>query len=288
MNQSTDTNQHPISLMEQQIQEQGVVIIDGVRSLPLYNEPYITPHMVIGVNRQGWVRAEYDMHPVEFHPQEISVIYPNHIVMGRESSDDYVATLVVISEQFFEEHKIHTYYRGFLPYINIPAFRLNDEQYESINCLINLLRTACKQENQPRTRLIISLLEVLSMLLENFRQDIATPTHKRVSSEKLFSRFYDAIVAHCLESREVRYYANLLCLSPKYFGTIIKRETGISAGNWIASYIVIQAKSLLSSRQDLSVQQISQQLGFPDQATFSRYFKSNSGLSPKEYRDQKA
>ena len=93
------------------------------------------------------------------------------------------------------------------------------------------------------------------------------------------------LVAHHCESREVRFYARLLCLSPKYFGTIIKQETGVSAGEWIARYVVIRAKTLLRHRPDLTIQQIYQRLGFTDAATFSRYFKATAGMSAKAYRE---
>ena len=93
---------------------------------------------------------------------------------------------------------------------------------------------------------------------------------------------------HFRESKEVQYYANLLCLSPKYFGSIIKENTGTSASDWISQYVIVQAKSLLRHNKDLNIQQISYQLGFTDPAAFTRYFKANAGLSPKEYREQQS
>ena len=103
-------------------------------------------------------------------------------------------------------------------------------------------------------------------------------------AQQLVNRFKDALVSHFQESREVQYYGNLLCLSPKYFGSIIKKETGISANEWISGYVIVQAKSLLRHSQNLNIQQISQQLGFSDPAAFTRFFKTNAGVSPKEYR----
>ena len=106
------------------------------------------------------------------------------------------------------------------------------------------------------------------------------------SVQELFRRFQYAVVNHFRESREVKYYANLLCLSPKYFGSIIKEHTGISASGWISRYVIVQAKSLLRHSKNLNIQQISFYLGFPDPAAFTRYFKANAGMSPKEYRAQ--
>ena len=122
-------------------------------------------------------------------------------------------------------------------------------------------------------------------LIEIYLQENGIMTAKEFTPAlQLLNRFQNAVVKHYQESREVKYYADLLCLSPKYFGSIIKEQTGISASAWISRYVIIQAKSLLRHNKHLNIQQISYQLGFADPAAFTRYFKANTGLSPKEYR----
>ena len=138
---------------------------------------------------------------------------------------------------------------------------------------------------------IADILDLLSLLADEFRQKSMAQTAFRSSknaagSRSYFNSFYESLVNHFRESREVRYYARQLCLSPKYFGTIIKQETGVSAGDWIARYVIIRAKTLLRYRPDLTIQQVYQRLGFSDAASFSRYFKNNTGMTAKEYREQ--
>ena len=214
--------QHPIDRLESEIEAQGLVVIDNVTRLPAYGEPYISPHMVIGLNLRGQVKAEYDMRPVVFHPHEISVLYPNHIVLGRESSEDYQAVLVVISSRFFDELRKMASYRNPLVYHNAPAIQLDEQQFEAVQNIINLLRSVSRMQIPARTIMIANLLEVLSLLLTEYRQKTQSVSLQQQSKEKLFSRFYDAIVKHHRDSREVSYYADLLYLSPKYFGSVIK------------------------------------------------------------------
>lgn len=52
---------------------------------------------------------------------------------------------------------------------------------------------------------------------------------------------------------------------------------------WITSYTVSQAKCLLS-QTGLSVKEIAARLGFPEQFTFRKYFKTHAGMSPTEFR----
>ena len=85
---------------------------------------------------------------------------------------------------------------------------------------------------------------------------------------------------------EVAFYARLHHLTPKYFASLIKAETGISSTEWITNYVIIQAKMLLDSHKEMTVQQISYHLGFSEQASFSRFFKANTGMSPTEYKEK--
>jgi AraC-like DNA-binding protein len=82
----------------------------------------------------------------------------------------------------------------------------------------------------------------------------------------------------------VGFYAGLACLSTKHFSDVVKQETGHTAAYWIHRQVVVEAKMLLHMRRDLTVQAISYMLGFDEQATFSRYFRRETGLSPSEFR----
>ncbi|MBQ1732382.1 MAG: AraC family transcriptional regulator, partial [Bacteroidales bacterium] len=53
---------------------------------------------------------------------------------------------------------------------------------------------------------------------------------------------------------------------------------------WIQQHVTITAKTLLRTEEQFSLQEISERLGFPDLASFSRYFKRETGISPREYR----
>lgn len=57
-----------------------------------------------------------------------------------------------------------------------------------------------------------------------------------------------------------------------------------SCGLRISTYITVRAKSLLDSREDYSIQQISDFLGFSEPSSFSRFFKRETGMNPKDYR----
>lgn len=85
----------------------------------------------------------------------------------------------------------------------------------------------------------------------------------------------------------VKWCAGELCLSPNYFGDLIKKETGRTAQEHIQSRIIDVAKERLLI-PGKSISQISYELGFQYPQHFSRLFKKNTGITPIEYREQTA
>jgi len=277
---------HPMIAQADTIKERGLMVFDNINRMPIYNEPFFTPLMVITLNLQGWVRAECDMQPVLYKQHEVSVLPPHHILNAQESSPDYCAMIIVLSEEFQEKMKMRypNIYRDNFHYLHHPDVPLNDEQFDIIHQLFQAIATASRLNGERREYILGDLLDALFLQLQDFRHENGIDKHEPSPKEQLFNRFYQAITEHYRESREVRYYANLFCLSPKHFSTSIKQLTNINALDWINSYVTIRAKLLLRYQQDMSIQQVAYHLGFPEQSTFTRFFKTQTGVSPKDYQ----
>lgn len=279
---------HPKDEMVNQIKERGVMLFEGVNRMPTYEKPYVSPFIVVCLNHRGWIKAVYDLRPVEFRPHDLAVIPPDYVLKANESSEDYLASLLVIDPQFLKKlsHQ-HPLSYDEIKYRYNSATHLSNEQYEGVLGYFRMLN-ALSQINHPnRDELIANQLEIGAQLIEIYLQENGMmKMQESPSAQQLVNRFQNAVVNHYTESRKVEFYANLLCLSPKYFGSIIKEQTGIAAGVWISRYVIAKAKTLLHYHKDLSIQQISYELGFQDPAAFTRYFKANAGVSPKEYRTQ--
>lgn len=275
--------------MREQITERGLMLFDNINRMPIFEKPYTSPFIVISINHRGWMKANFDMKLVEFRPHDLAMVPPGHILYAKESSEDYLASLLVISPHFIEKlsHNNHLFTINPLEYQYNSTFHLSDEHYEGMLGNFRMLYCISKLNHPDRDELLANQMEIGTQLMEIFLQEKGIiSTQEFHSPQQLLNRFRNAIVKHFRESKEVQYYANLLCLSPKYFGSVIKESTGISASSWISRYVIVQAKSLLRHNKDLTIQQISYQLGFQDPAAFTRYFKVNAGLSPKEYRAQ--
>lgn len=80
-------------------------------------------------------------------------------------------------------------------------------------------------------------------------------------AEEYFRQFMQLLGEHYKEERSVGFYARKLCITPKYLTTLIKQISGKSVSEWIDSYVILEAKTLLKY-SNMSVQEISYYLNF--------------------------
>lgn len=283
-----EKQENPLEITVDQINEQGVIIFENVTRMPIYGKPFVLPFILIILNHRGWIKFNYDMQIIEFNLHDIVMVPPGHVMLAIESSDDYLASLLVISPRFINKQNRNHLSLDPLEYHYNSAFHLDEEQYEGTLGHFQMLHAISQLNHPEREELLAKQMEVGTQLIEIYLQEKGITTmHEFNVDQQLLNRFQNLITKHFRESREVRFYANQLCLSPKYFGSVIKQQTGVAANEWISRYVIIQAKTLLRYRNEMSVQQVSYELGFQDPATFTRYFKTNTGLTPKEYREQR-
>lgn len=279
-------SQHPYIQQQDIIAKQDVVVMDDVRGLPLYGESYIAPDLLIVLCHQGKVWGR-DMITELCGTHDVGILLPEQIFTAWQASDDYRATMVAVSRQFYDHLMLsYPYTRQTPRYRRHPNTHLTDEQYNSVLDAISLLRTITNTQSVHRAEMLSNLLAILINMIGEYHVSNNPQNINLSSNELLFNRFYDALMQHHRESHEVTYYARLCCLSPKHFSEVIRHETGIGASEWIATYITMRAKSLLDSYRDYTIQQISDHLGFSEQSAFTRFFKRQTGMTPSRFRDR--
>jgi AraC-like DNA-binding protein len=99
----------------------------------------------------------------------------------------------------------------------------------------------------------------------------------------LVEKFLDLAQTHYKEQRELNFYADKLCLTPKHLSKVVRKTSGTTANGWIDNHVILEAKALLKST-DMTILQISEELNFPSQSFFGKYFKRCTGMSPSEYK----
>lgn len=109
--------------------------------------------------------------------------------------------------------------------------------------------------------------------------------------DELFKRFIVLLKEHIREEHFVGFYADQLCVTPKYLSMVVKSVSGQGVSKWIDASLVDEIKSMLHY-SNLSISEIADELHFSNPSFFGKYVKSRMGESPvnvrKRLRNQSA
>ncbi len=178
---------------------------------------------------------------------------------------------------------------SFFSYSSNEALHLSDEEKQIfIDCLDKIKIELNRPIDKFSKRLISMNIELLLNYCLRFysRQFVTREVQNKdviTRFENLLDEYFTGNKPHLEGLPTVKYFADKICLSPNYFGDLIKKETGVSAQEYIQNKIIDLAKSLLLG-SGKTITEISYDLGFQYSQHFNRVFKKNTGLTPTAYR----
>ena len=163
-------------------------------------------------------------------------------------------------------------------------YTLQGEQLTMLNNLYGMLRMILVNPAFSSNRADAAACCV-RLMRSIISQDAGHNAAKKKSNrrEEIVARFLDCVNEHYREHRELGFYADQLSLSLKYMSQVIYDQTGRHPSQWIKDYVILDAKTMLRSGQ-FTVQQVAEQLHFPNQSFFGKYFKEAVGVSPKKWK----
>ncbi len=262
---------------------------DG-KSEPIeFNFPIKLDITILVLCTEGTASAKIGLKEILLKKNRLSVILPEQIFQVTGITSDFKGMFIVLKNSFFN---VQNY---FVEAMTLQKIILQEHYLEVPEHLIpefiavyNLIKGKIKEEeNYYRTQIIQNYCSILFYDACNIyiQQDKKENNKERTHKEKVFETFIKEVEKHYRHEHTISYYANILCLTPKYLSSIIFDISGKSAADWIKEYLILEARALLRSSK-MSIQQISNELNFANQSHFGRFFKHYTGLSPREYQKQ--
>lgn len=220
----------------------------------------LAPGQVIGIDDTG----------EEFQPQGYALCFHPDLIRGTNLGRN-------IKEYTFFSYEVNE------------ALHLSErERATFIDCLQKIQEELLHPIDRLSRRLIANNIELLLNYCLRFyeRQFITRQDTNRdilTRFEALLDNYFSNDNTRQKGLPTVKYCAGELCLSPNYFGDLIKKETGKTALECIQDKIISIAKEQLLIPSH-SVSQIAYGLGFQYPQHFTRVFKKSTGMTPNEYR----
>ena len=269
------------------------IAANSASEMEIFRFPSRLNALIIGVGTEGETSLTSNLQEFRLKKDSLFIFSPKHILQV-QSNNRFKAHLIVIAPDFLKRINIDTKRMMplFLQFGSLPCMELTQAESQSLRSFISMVEQELKGSETDFSSEIIGELiaatiykvgDILTHYLTE-HPEVDSPMHNR--AEEYFKQFTELLGEHYKHERSVGFYARQLCITPKYLTTLIKRISGKSVSEWIDSYVILEAKTLLKY-SNMSVQEIAYYLNFPNQSFFGSYFKRNAGMSPSQYKAKK-
>ncbi len=244
---------------------------------------------------KGHVRLSVNLTDYDMVDRNLIIVSPEKIVkvtnVPEGENDEVDLAVVAMSPKFASD--LHIDFKRLLNEAlalkRACGIVLSEEQEVLMGNYLELMARVVRIDNQFKDNTLTSLVSsmisfVAGVWSEKLADTDETETQASNRSRMVFEQFIRLVGEYHTRYRNVGFYADKLCLTPKYLSKLIKTASGKSAPEWIDSFVILEAKNQLKY-SDVSIKEIVYRLNFPNQSVFYKFFKCRTGMTPSEYRN---
>lgn len=250
------------------------------------DKPFVFDGVMLCTCVKGNARYRLNYRELAIREKQVLIVIPGQIICMLEQSEDFLCELLFFPLNFLDDYPSSGNYDILLRLNENPCFTLPPEIMSSILELHSLIIKHHQSGNHSLQKdivksLVFSLLLIVFSVYETGGK--LSPAKSR--QEMLTEEFFKLLFEHHKQERSVAFYADKLCLTPKYLSTTIRKVTGHPILLWINEIMIISIKNHLRMT-NTSVSQIAEEFNFSDSSFFGRYFKNYVGITPLQYRKE--
>lgn len=287
--------QHSIALYDNKL-----MLLSDIHKLKdaFASEDNIIDALVLALVTEGQINLVTEDEELHLKRGDFFACTPNYIIKRSMASMDFEALAIALSGEYCIELAdmagLDWTFRSMMQLHEV--IHLNDLQIDSFKHMFDFLGFKIQSpDTSNKGKCLNHLLLSLIYQLFDMRIPKEIPQQSYSPQENLLQRFTKLLkdsnpLSPSASSTDrkgflsVNEYANLLCVTPKYFSSTCKRLTGMTAGQIIDEEIMTTAKLLLRDNTK-SIKQIAEMLGFANQSHFGTYFNRKAGMSPQMFRN---
>lgn len=273
-----------------------LVVMENLGTIPL-GSVCLQNHGVLIFCTEGRAQFEYDGNVIQLQKNDF-FLYMAHSTVGNIlTSSDFNCQQIWFTRD--ELWNIEIYNLVSLADMSLlklyPVVHLTDDDIKLYDSYFQLLRSRMKSSASALTPYIVRsllgtmMLELLSIMRRSSEQAARQGRQEGVNSSIHKKRIIDNFMRLVEESdgriRRVDEFANKLNITPKYLSTILKEVMNRRPSTYILLYTLKAIERRLRFT-DMTMQEIANDLKFPNASFFGKYCKEHLGMTPLEYRNK--
>lgn len=266
---------------------EGLILTDRISDAPIPSTPTRLNFILMALCRRGKAQYSIDTREQMVLPGDLLFVSERHIVSGYMASPDFECLCIMVTTEFYHGfvQNVKNVSSLLLFSMNNPVVSLTPGEIQVYSNYYHTIREKMGDQNHHyRTELVKALLLAMFYDLSNVIWRIEQNGLKPQSrADDLFTQFIRLLEQHFRTERRVGWYADQLCITPKYLSEIVKQVSKRTPNEWIDSYVVLELRVQLK-HSTKTIKEITKELHFPNQSFLGKYFKENVGVSPSEYR----
>jgi AraC-like DNA-binding protein len=248
--------------------------------------PKIVEAGFVAICMRGECELMLDHTIYNFKAGQICVGFTATVVRTLWKSRDFECVVLAANIEFLRNISIPSVSDLFITIRSNPCTLLSDEDMVALPAYFKYIQSVYERKEHAyhmeitKQLLLVLCYEVAAIYQQN------RPSKKQIYSYKdsVFRNFVRLLSSKYREERRVSYYAEELCITPKYLSYVVKEISNKTAAEWIDDFVLRNVKILLTTTT-LTIQQVSDQLNFPNPSFFTQYFKRATGKTPKAFRN---
>ena len=242
---------------------------------------------LIIICRQGEMKVQINLEEIIVGKNDVLTMPPGTIGEDVSMSKDCRIAFMAIPEIAFPMMMKMEHSLKFREHMSRPLkFHYSDAEMEHSIMIYRMMRSIINMGSPYCKEILMNYMEAMSYFTVTKLEAVANEEVKKQRGDMLFHQFMDEVRRNYTTERQLSFYADRLCITTKYLSRVVKQHSGRQPSEWIRDYVILESKALLR-QNELSVQQISDLLNFPNPSFFGKYFKAVVGCSPRQYQLQK-
>ena len=265
------------------------------KALSVFKYPFRFDGYIIIFCISGRIQLEVNLDAFQVGSNSLVLNVPGNIirVSGVETDKRNLHFIVVAMSESFMSGVRFDFNRLFnesMALLDNPCITLDRSERRLCREYLDLASVLLTSDIQNKKEAIGALISSISYVLGSIWTGKLTAAERKphapsAKAKNVYDQFLRLVTDYHTSERNMKFYADRLCLTPKYLSKLVKTVSGRSAPDWIDAFVILEAKNLLKY-SDLSIKQIVAKLNFPNQSVFYKFFKSHTGKTPSQYRNE--